>query len=132
MYIEHRRRMLLKIWESPIQSVYGLCSLNGSFSQILPIFILVIFWYCMNRFLFCFAVHNQFHLKFRKESSSKLFIFISINRAHFLIVAGHHPIYSAGTHGNTRCLNEKIKPLLEKYNVTAYFSGHDHNIQVCF
>ncbi|XP_047143110.1 tartrate-resistant acid phosphatase type 5 isoform X1 [Hydra vulgaris] len=49
--------------------------------------------------------------------------------ANFLIVGGHHPIYSAGSHGNSACLIEKVKPLLEKFKVTAYFSGHDHNLQ---
>ncbi|XP_057291994.1 uncharacterized protein LOC130614585 isoform X1 [Hydractinia symbiolongicarpus] len=51
------------------------------------------------------------------------------SRADYLIVAGHHPVLSAGTHGNTPCLIEKLKPLFEKYDVTAYFSGHDHNLQ---
>ena len=51
-------------------------------------------------------------------------------RSDYLIVAGHHPILSAGAHGNSPCLMTKLKPLLEKYDVTAYFSGHDHNLQV--
>ena len=51
-------------------------------------------------------------------------------RAEYLIVAGHHPVLSAGIHGNTRYLISKLKPLLEENDVTAYLSGHDHNLQV--
>lgn len=58
-------------------------------------------------------------------------IFLLIFRAEYLVVAGHHPIFSSSSHGNTKCLIQRLKPLLEKYLVTAYFSGHDHNLQVC-
>ena len=43
--------------------------------------------------------------------------------ADFLIVAGHYPVYSIAEHGSTAGLVEKLKPMMEKYNVTAYFSG---------
>jgi len=49
--------------------------------------------------------------------------------ADYIVVAGHHPIFSAGKHGSTGCLQSKLQPLLKKYSVTAYFSGHDHNLQ---
>ena len=45
-------------------------------------------------------------------------------------MAGHHPVLSAGAHGNTQYLESKLKPLLEENDVTAYLSGHDHNLQV--
>lgn len=45
------------------------------------------------------------------------------------IVVGHHPIVSAGPHGASPELVERLKPLLEKYGVQAYFNGHDHNLQ---
>jgi len=51
-------------------------------------------------------------------------------RAHYLFVAGHYPIYSTGEHGPFSCLARSLDPLLRKYNVNAYFSGHDHNLQV--
>uniref|UniRef100_A0A915K5D2 Calcineurin-like phosphoesterase domain-containing protein n=1 Tax=Romanomermis culicivorax TaxID=13658 RepID=A0A915K5D2_ROMCU len=50
-------------------------------------------------------------------------------RADYLFVAGHHPMYSIGDHGSDKYLIEIFKPLFEEYNVTAYLSGHDHNLQ---
>ena len=52
------------------------------------------------------------------------------NSSDYIIVGGHHPVLSAGSHGSHPCLLSKLKPLMEKYGVTAYFSGHDHNLQV--
>jgi len=46
------------------------------------------------------------------------------------LVFGHHPVYSASkTHGNTREMIQRVKPLLEKYNAQFYFCGHDHDFQ---
>lgn len=63
-----------------------------------------------------------------------MFVHINIwcfdSRADYLLVAGHHPVYSVGMHGTNHCLLQKLKPLLDEYKVTAYFSGHDHNMQV--
>lgn len=53
-------------------------------------------------------------------------------RADFLFVSGHYPIYSTCEHGPFECLINKLDPLLRHYNVNAYFSGHDHNLQVKF
>jgi len=47
-----------------------------------------------------------------------------------IFVFGHHPIYSASkTHGNTKEMIERVKPLLEKYHAQYYFCGHDHDLQ---
>ena len=38
-------------------------------------------------------------------------------------------VWSMAKHGPTEVLVERLKPLLEQHNVSAYFSGHDHNLQ---
>lgn len=47
------------------------------------------------------------------------------------IVMGHFPCYSATVeeHGDTPSLIENLVPLLTKYKVDVYFSGHDHVLQ---
>ena len=45
------------------------------------------------------------------------------------IVIGHHPILSAGLHGNTKEMYTIIKPILEYYNVDFYICGHDHDFE---
>lgn len=45
------------------------------------------------------------------------------------IVIGHHPIYSAGDHGDTKSLQGKFLETLETNQVDFYISGHDHDLQ---
>ncbi|HEX5399900.1 MAG TPA: tartrate-resistant acid phosphatase type 5 family protein [Verrucomicrobiae bacterium] len=54
---------------------------------------------------------------------------LKASTAPWKIVIGHHPIYTGGQHGNTPYLVEHILPLLETYQVQAYFNGHDHDLQ---
>lgn len=51
---------------------------------------------------------------------------LSQSTADFLFVAGHYPVYSPCSHGSTTDLINHLKPLLERFEVTAYISGHDH------
>jgi len=50
-------------------------------------------------------------------------------RAPFTIVIGHHPIYSDGSHKDTKELVKEVGPLLEKHGVHLYLGGHDHDLQ---
>jgi hypothetical protein len=60
----------------------------------------------------------------KKEQLEWLNNTLATSKAHWLIVAGHFPVYSGGEHGNTPEMLTDIKPLLEHYNVDAYLCGH--------
>ncbi len=47
----------------------------------------------------------------------------------FLVVMGHHPIYSNGPHGDTAALVRDWEPLLRQHKVHLYLAGHDHDMQ---
>ena len=47
----------------------------------------------------------------------------------FLVVMGHHPIYSNGPHGDHNVLVRDWDPLFQKHNVHLYLAGHDHDLQ---
>ncbi len=51
------------------------------------------------------------------------------NTYQWKIAIGHHPIYSAGYHGDTKTLHGKFLENLEKNQVDIYFSGHEHDLQ---
>jgi hypothetical protein len=50
------------------------------------------------------------------------------SRARWKLVYGHHPIYSAGQHGNNVSLIARLLPVL-KGRVDVYLAGHDHDLQ---
>jgi tartrate-resistant acid phosphatase type 5 len=48
------------------------------------------------------------------------------------LVVGHHPIYTVGERRNndeTKDIRRLLKPVFVKGGVTAYISGHEHNLQ---
>lgn len=47
----------------------------------------------------------------------------------FLVVIGHHPVYSNGIHGDHPVLIRDWDPLFRKHGVHAYLAGHDHDMQ---
>lgn len=48
----------------------------------------------------------------------------------WIIVVGHHPVYSASPkHGNTPELLASLEPLFESAGVDLYLCGHDHDMQ---
>ena len=51
------------------------------------------------------------------------------NSSQWKIVVGHHPVYSAGDHGDTVPLQSEFLDNLENNGVDFYFSGHDHDLQ---
>lgn len=57
-----------------------------------------------------------------KSIESKLERMASQNYS-YVIVAGHYPVWAVAEHGPTKCLVSKLRPLLHKYKIDAYFSG---------
>jgi DNA repair exonuclease SbcCD nuclease subunit len=55
---------------------------------------------------------------------------LSTSKAANKIVMAHHPIRSYGFHGDTEILVKDVLPLLCRYKVDAYVSGHDHGLQI--
>lgn len=47
----------------------------------------------------------------------------------WLVVIGHHPLYSNGVHSDNPKLIEEWDHLFRKHQVHFYFSGHDHDLQ---
>jgi tartrate-resistant acid phosphatase type 5 len=47
----------------------------------------------------------------------------------FLVVMGHHPVYSDGPHGDHPVLVRDWDPLFRKHKVDLYLAGHDHDLQ---
>lgn len=46
--------------------------------------------------------------------------------AAWTICCAHKPAFSDGQHGDSQTVQTQFGPLLKKYNVDFYFSGHDH------
>ena len=47
----------------------------------------------------------------------------------FLVVMGHHPIFSNGPHGDHKGLTRDWEPLLREHKAHLYLAGHDHDMQ---
>lgn len=45
------------------------------------------------------------------------------------IVYFHVPMFSSGTHGDNKSLQNQLGPLLEKYKVSLVLQGHDHDYE---
>jgi len=51
---------------------------------------------------------------------------LAANTKPWTFVFFHHPAYSSGSHGDTGLVQTTWMPLLEQYDVTIVFAGHDH------
>ncbi|MDF1568275.1 MAG: metallophosphoesterase [Spirochaetaceae bacterium] len=47
-----------------------------------------------------------------------------------IVMFGHHPVYSAGWHGDTPNLVSRLQPLMSTHGVDLYMAGHDHNLEI--
>ena len=52
--------------------------------------------------------------------------------ADWIIVIGHHPVYSSGSHGSegsTQTVYDHIRSEMVKHKVALYVCGHDHMME---
>ncbi|MFS0517567.1 metallophosphoesterase family protein [Nostoc sp. UIC 10607] len=54
---------------------------------------------------------------------------LSLSKAPWKVVFGHHPIYSSGVYGNNPGFIKTFTPLFKKYGVQLYINGHEHNYE---
>ncbi len=54
---------------------------------------------------------------------------LSESEATWRIAIGHHPVFSAGRHGDTESFKAVLPQIFERYNVQGYFAGHDHHLE---
>lgn len=79
--------------------------------------------------------HEQKYRETQRQDSNAQLIWLENTlkqnkNADWTIVIGHHPLYSSGKrYGETGAVREVIEPLLEQYQVDAYFAGHEHDLQ---
>jgi len=48
------------------------------------------------------------------------------------IVVGHHPMYTGGSRTDgydTKAIRSSLKPMLDRYGVDVYLTGHEHSLQ---
>lgn len=68
-----------------------------------------------------------------QDTSAQIKWLISVlesSKADWNIVIGHHPLYTSGKRADDRnYIKEHLEYILEKYNVGAYFAGHEHHLQ---
>jgi 3',5'-cyclic AMP phosphodiesterase CpdA len=84
-----------------------------------------------------FAVFYRFDPKYRAvklQDPAKTVAFadsvLAGSRETWKVVVGHHPVYTSDfSQGNTYRLIEQIAPLLRKYKVDFYLSGHIHKFE---
>lgn len=48
----------------------------------------------------------------------------------WLLVSGHHPVFTAGEYHSSKRMQEWILSILEEHDVDIYMSGHEHQSQV--
>lgn len=55
---------------------------------------------------------------------------LSASASDWRVVVGHHPVYSAGSHGITSELLNDLDPIMRRYNAPIFICGHDHSKQL--
>lgn len=77
------------------------------------------------------SIQNYYKLinKYKQHQKKWLEKTLKKSKTKWKIVCGHYPVHSNGPHKISTELQNFLIPLLEKYKVDFYISGHDHNLQ---
>ncbi|MGJ5630671.1 metallophosphoesterase family protein [Nostoc sp. CALU 1950] len=54
---------------------------------------------------------------------------LSLSKAPWKVVFGHHPIYASGVYGINPEFIKTFTPLFQKYGVQVYINGHEHHYE---
>jgi 3',5'-cyclic AMP phosphodiesterase CpdA len=54
---------------------------------------------------------------------------LSLSKAAWKVVFGHHPIYASGVYGSNPDFIKTFTPLFQKYGVQLYINGHEHHYE---
>lgn len=54
---------------------------------------------------------------------------LSLSKAPWKVVFGHHPIYASGVYGSSPEFIKTFTPLFQKYGVQLYINGHEHHYE---
>ncbi|MDZ7958995.1 MAG: metallophosphoesterase [Aulosira sp. DedQUE10] len=54
---------------------------------------------------------------------------LSLSKASWKVVFGHHPIYASGVYGSNPDFIKTFTPLFQKYGVQLYVNGHEHHYE---
>jgi hypothetical protein len=84
-------------------------------------------------FVFFYPRDPKYHaVKTQQPARTVAFVdsVLATSKETWKIVVGHHPVYSSDfNHGSTYGLIEQVAPLLRKYRVDFYLSGHVHKFE---
>lgn len=74
----------------------------------------------------------QYHVKGQDVTKQTRWLdsLLTASKDRWVIVVGHHPIYSAAPkHGDTPEMISEVLPILRRHHVPVYICGHDHVMQ---
>jgi len=92
-----------------------------------------LFYIDTNPFITDYQEHNEeYNVKGQDTKKQLRWLELELKKstAKWKFIVGHHHIYSGGKRkGEQKELVSTIVPLMKKYNVSAYFNGHEHDLQ---
>lgn len=73
-----------------------------------------------------FLPHEEMYVEYEKKQLEWLYSKLERSKSKWKVVCGHYPIFSNGGHKKSLETTRKLLPILNKYSVDIYLSGHDH------